>query len=76
MKQYENRVTITGEVDSSLEKAIGPSTQELQKFANPMKSISELMGEANAGANGLLPAPPLCEGGGLGRLCSLLLFSH
>ena len=44
MEQYTNEVLITGQMDSSLEKAIGLSTQELDKFACAVKQISDLAG--------------------------------
>jgi hypothetical protein len=47
-------VLITGQVDSSLERSIGLSVQEIEKFKRALGEISNIAGKANASANGLV----------------------
>src|SRR5258708_12591706 len=54
MKTYENTVLISGQVDSSLERSIGISVQELDRFKRALGEISNIAGSANAKANALV----------------------
>src|SRR5258708_2232777 len=54
MKQYTSEVLISGAVDSSLERSIGISVQELDKLKRAFGEISNIAASANAKSNGLV----------------------